>query len=149
MRDPMLLSDARGVVGGGGGGGMSFAGRGSGVGQAGGGVGQAGGGGGACVRVVCSDWATDGVHNDDCNELDESVGEARPECDEIGACIFWSEFEGAGGRVKELFRAECTGGRAKELCRSERAGGRAKELFGAECGGVMCESMLGRWGSVV
>ena len=91
---------------------------GGGVGQAGGGVGQAGGGGGACVRVVCSDWATDGVHNDDCNELDESVGEARPECDEIGACIFWSEFEGAGGRAKELFRAECTGGRAKELCRS-------------------------------
>ena len=117
---------------------MSFAGRGSGVGQAGDDVGQAVGGGGACVRVVCSDWATDGVHNDDCNELDEGVSEARPECDLIGACIFWSEFEGARGRVIELFRAECRGGRAKELCRSECAGGRAKELFGAECGGGMC-----------
>ena len=82
---------------------MSFAGRGS-------GVGQAGGGGGACVRVVCSDWATDGVHNDDCNELDESVGEARPECDEIGACILWSEFEGAGGKQKNYSELSVQGG---------------------------------------
>ena len=54
-----------------------------------------------------------------------------------------------GGERKNYSELSVQGGRAKELCRSERAGGRAKELFGAECGGVMCESMLGRWGSVV